>query len=460
MLKFLANFLWSTCFAALVIALLSESADAQEYAIREVMSGLASPRGMAFGPDGNLYVAEAGRGGNGPSIVLGTGQQAFYGTTGGLSRLRNGVQERVISGLPSVAHPGPGGVVAQGLADIVFDGSGNTYGVIGLGGDPRLRSNLGAPGADFGTLVRLSLDAGQLERIADLGAHEIANNPDGGPIDSNPFGLALAPEGDFLIADAGANDFLGVNSAGSVRTLAFLPNRPNTLPFGPPTLQSVPTAVDVGPDGAYYIGELTGGPFPPGASIIHRFDPATGNLTVAHTGFTNITDLTFDGDGNLYVLQMTTNGLTSAMGPGPGKLIKIEAVTGNRTTIASAGLMFPGSVVAAPDGGLYVTNVITSPNAGQVLHITLVPEEIIAGDFNEDGVVDAADYVVWRKGLGSTYTQNDFNVWRANFGQNTDAEALPSQAAVPEPVTLVHLMFAASWYVWRRRTVSKVSATH
>jgi hypothetical protein len=338
------------------------------------MSGLVSPRGLAFGPDGGLYVAEAGSGGNGPQIVLSSGAIFRYGATGGLSRLLNGVQERVLDELPSIATLLPIGVSAQGLDDIVFDSSGSLYGLIGLAADPNQRADLGAVGADFATLVRLPLSAGPLERIADLGAHEIANNPDGTTVDSNGFGMALAPGGGFLVADAGANTVLSVTATGAVATLDVLPSRPNPLPSGPPTFQAVPTTITVGPDGAYYIGQLTGFPFPPGAANVYRFDPAADEITVAYTGFTNITDLTFDADGNLYVLQMSTNGLASPMGPGPGALIKIDATTGNRTTIASAGLMFPSSVVVGPDGSLYVTNRATSADAGQVLRIALVPE--------------------------------------------------------------------------------------
>jgi hypothetical protein len=47
-----------------------------------------------------------------------------------------------------------------------------------------------------------------------------------------------------------------------------------------------------------------------------------------------------------------------------------------------------------------------------------VVEATLPGDFNRDGRVDAADYVVWRNGLGSTYTQTHYNVWRANFGRS------------------------------------------
>jgi hypothetical protein len=62
----------------------------------------------------------------------------------------------------------------------------------------------------------------------------------------------------------------------------------------------------------------------------------------------------------------------------------------------------------------------------------------LPGDFNLDGHVDAADYVVWRKGLGTIYTQNDYNVWRANFGQT----AATASAAVPEPAPHVILITA------------------
>lgn len=347
---------------------------AATYSMSEVMNGLVSPRGLALGPDGALYVAEAGNGGTGPSIVAGTGNTVFYGTTGGVSRLLNGVQSRVLSGVGSLATAT--GQDASGLDDIVFDGAGQAFGLIGLGANPALRADLGSAGAAFGTIVRLPLNgAGAIEHVADVAAHELANNPAGGTIDSNPFGLARTPAGDYLVADAGGNDFLKVAAAGVVSTLGVLPARPNPLfPMGPPMFQPVPTTIAIGPDGAYYIGQLTGFPFPPGAANVYRVDPTSNDLSVAHTGFTNIVDLTFDGAGNLFVLQITTNGLASALGPGSGALFKIDGATGARTLIASEGLMFPSSVLAGADGALYVTNRGTSPTAGQVLKLTPVPE--------------------------------------------------------------------------------------
>jgi hypothetical protein len=60
----------------------------------------------------------------------------------------------------------------------------------------------------------------------------------------------------------------------------------------------------------------------------------------------------------------------------------------------------------------------------------------LSGDFNSDGRVDAADYVVWRNGLGTTHTQADYNLWRANFGRAVGSGAALStggQQSVPTP---------------------------
>jgi hypothetical protein len=64
------------------------------------------------------------------------------------------------------------------------------------------------------------------------------------------------------------------------------------------------------------------------------------------------------------------------------------------------------------------------------------PSKGLAGDFNQNGVVDAADYTVWRDGLGTTYTQEHYNTWRTNFGATLvagNSAANPLSDAVPEP---------------------------
>lgn len=74
----------------------------------------------------------------------------------------------------------------------------------------------------------------------------------------------------------------------------------------------------------------------------------------------------------------------------------------------------------------------------------LVPIDL-PGDFNFDGSVDAADYSVWRDGLGTIYTQDDYDDWQANFGTTFDSGAMiraASSIAVPEPAGFGLLMLA------------------
>ena len=84
-----------------------------------------------------------------------------------------------------------------------------------------------------------------------------------------------------------------------------------------------------------------------------------------------------------------------------------------------------------------------------------VMPEPVPGDYNQNGSVDAADYVVWRNGVGTTYTQGDYDVWRAHFGQTAGSgTALPSaeplSAAVPEPATIMMLAMAIVMFLSRR----------
>jgi autotransporter-associated beta strand protein len=76
------------------------------------------------------------------------------------------------------------------------------------------------------------------------------------------------------------------------------------------------------------------------------------------------------------------------------------------------------------------------------LRVTTFIAPPLAGDFNENGVVDTADYIVWRSGLGVAYTQADYDVWRTNFGRTAGSGASNNAAAVPEPSSFVLLLLS------------------
>lgn len=87
---------------------------------------------------------------------------------------------------------------------------------------------------------------------------------------------------------------------------------------------------------------------------------------------------------------------------------------------------------------------------GQWLDELSLAERPEPGDFNADGRVDAADYTVWRDGLGNAYTQSDYDIWRQNYGQtSTSSQSQSSAASIPEPSTLI--LFFTAWVMTANR---------
>jgi len=347
------------------VAWLTLAGSAVAQAPTVVMSGLDNPRGLAFAPNGALYVTEAGRGGPGPCLVNpGSGEERCFGRTGAITRLWKGEQSRIVEGLES--HATPDGSAASGPTDISFQGTGGAYITMGLGGDRAFQAALG--GEYSGNLIHMAA-SGKWKIVADILQHEIDENPAGGPIDSNPFAV-LAEPGSRLVVDAGANALFRVAANGRVETVAVFPPVPNPTPVGPPMVESVPTTVARGPDGALYVGELTGFPFAPGVANIYRVAPGQGPV-IHCSGFKTIMDLTFGPDGSLYVVENATGGVPPFglfFLPNTGRLSRV----GPDCTVTPLleGLNRPTAVALSADGAIYVTNNGVTAGAGEVLKFT------------------------------------------------------------------------------------------
>jgi len=124
-----------------------------------------------------------------------------------------------------------------------------------------------------------------------------------------------------------------------------------------------------GPDGAYYVGQLTGFPFPEGLANVYRIVPGQ-EPEVYASGFTHITDLGFGPDGSLYVLQLSKRSLllTPPGEQAQGALIRVRP-NGKRRELAPGALETPTALLVAEDGTSYVSNRGASAGNGQVLEI-------------------------------------------------------------------------------------------
>jgi hypothetical protein len=338
-----------------------------------VAEGLDNPRQLVFA-GADLYVAEAGHGGDGPCFTAATGP-ACLGATGAITRIApDGTATRVVAGLPSFA--GPDGADATGPHGLTVSG-GTVWATIG-GPTSADRDALEQAFPEAGMLGQIGpVDpvGGGLEPRVDAWRFEAGRNADqdvGNPaVDSNVVDVVVDGPRTYFV-DAGGND-VAVATADRVEPLSVFANRMVPNPLAPPTappvpMNAVPTAVERGRDGALYVTQLTGFPFPVGGANVYRIDPVTGTQRVVAGGFTNLVDLAFDAAGDLYVLEHDVDGL---LGPstegGIARITPAGAV--QRLAQAPGTLTHPVGIAVGPDGALYVTDRATTAGAGRILRI-------------------------------------------------------------------------------------------
>lgn len=349
-------------------------------------SGLMSPRYLTVAEDGSVYVTEAGIGGDEELIappVEGTPEAAASpvaaepigtrGQTGQVTKIAaDGTVSVVASGLASYLL---GGLGTSGPAGIALSG-GSIW--VAVGG-PGPRTGMFLPIPTENSVVSIDEATGEFAVLADIGAFEIANNPDPNAVDSNVYGMDIGADGILHVADAGGNAVYQVDPATEeLSVFAVIPGIEIPADQAPPSgnpsrgganeLDPVPTGVAANPAGGVFVALLSGGPFPVGAAKIQAI-AEDGTVTDAAGGLTMCTDVAIGPDGHMYAVQLSLNFLAEI--PDPGNVVRVLA-NGTLEPVAE-GLMLPNGIAFDAAGNLYIASgAVTPPGmdpAGLVLRI-------------------------------------------------------------------------------------------
>ncbi len=303
-------------------------------------SGFNSPRGLKFGPDGYLYVAEAGIGGTNMTtctqVIPPVGPYLGSQTGSCISRVGlDGVRKIFVNNLPSSTTSAASGSDVQGVGDVAFIGN-TLYGL--LSGAGCSHGVVGIPNGVF----KVKQDR-SWELIANLSefwmnnptAHE--NPPDFEP-DGTPYSMS-AENGDLFVVEPNHGELDRVTPQGNISRVIDISATQGHI---------VPTC-QIFHDGNFYVSNL--GTYPlSDLSSVFKITP-DGHISVIATGFTAVLGITFDELGGMYVLENTTANPFPT--PGTGDIIRIDP-SGEKLTIAS-GLNFPTAMTFGPDNKLYVS---------------------------------------------------------------------------------------------------------
>jgi len=345
----------------------------QRPAVKELLSGLSSPRGLALNCDADLVIGQGAFGPPGPVLVY-----DLHGKDKGTS-------------FP-VSDP-------ANLTDVTVSPRDCTGWGIGpdTSGTPQPPEGEEGPGPDVHLYHQLA--DGTIVDVLNITAYQktdpdpVDHDDPPNPTESNPYAMTATWRGDILIADAAGNDVIRVTPDGHASTMARFdlqsvstaqvpPGLPGLPPSLPPTLpaEAVPTSITQGPDGAIYVGELKGFPFQDGSSNIWRIKPnadgawcsvntpdPTHSCRLYDMGFTGIQDLAFNPhNGKMYVYELAVGGVfafepaldpTSGASFPPAILLEVNRnwKGEKRREIAAGQLSQPGGIVFS-GGTLYATD--------------------------------------------------------------------------------------------------------